>query len=146
MRSVLDEAETWDLESVQFNGTLTVTLVELRRGASTSLTVDGARVSVAEAGRRAVVTFRSVAAYQVVDEPHARTDEPRLAGDEGVLAVLGTSRFLDSLGHSALGAAVVRGELRHYRLCTPDFVLDAASSRAPEIEQVREGGSCAPSR
>lgn len=144
MRTALDDARTWLLESLSYTNELQVTVVELiRSDASESLVVDGhtieglhALASSAES-RRLTVRFSGIVAWQVVNESYTAFDKSEQRDDEMILQTLTRSAYLDYVEANHGWFKDLVGPAVHYRLWTEDEVVDVVAHEPPVVEQYR---------
>lgn len=151
MRSVLDEAESWQLRELRFRDfALELTLIELhsepaptgapplRPQERTRLTdaisdlLKGARhLTPKPGGRIATVWFERVLTHRVTDESFTAADNADVVEGKGKLMVFTRSRFLDLFNLNGLAPAVAKGAYQHYCIWTEHQVVDVIATTAP---------------
>ena len=149
MRTALDDARTWLLESLFYTNELHATVVELIRcDASESLvvcgqTIEGLHALASSAGsRRLTIRFSRIVAWQVVNESYTAFDESEQRDDDLILQTLTRSAYLNYVEANHGWFKDMAGPAMHYRLWTENEVADVVSHEPPVVEQY----TSAPSR
>ena len=140
MKTVLDEGQTWFLESLTYENGLVLRLVEgLTSDKPEDVQVgdtvikDTYRVEITERSKRAVVTFEDTIAWQVVDESYTAWDRNEIRDGEGSLQVLSKSKYLDYVVATHGWFKEVAGPASHYRVWTETEVIDVISTGPPSV-------------
>jgi len=143
MRTVLDEAKSWFLETLAYTDKLRVVVVEgIRRDTPTDIQIGSHVIKGAYAlersseSRRVAVHFPRTVAWQVVDESFTSADTSEVRDDEGFLATLTRSAYLQYVeAHHGWFRDVV-GPAAHYRLWTENEVIDVVAHDEPVVESL----------
>ena len=141
MRTPLDDAKTWFLQSVLYQGELRLIVAEGFVGN----TPDDLRIGdhvirdTYPVGRRRdsrffLIRFPHFVAWQVVAESFTTFDKYEERDDTGTLQVLDRSKYFDYVKASHGWCAEVIGPPKHYRLWTENEVVDVIACEAPVIE------------
>jgi hypothetical protein len=141
MRTLLDAAHSWLLESLSYEEELLVTVVELfRNDASESLTVGGQTIDGLHAlapttrSRRLTVRFVRIVAWQVVNESYTAFDKSEQRDDGRFLHMITHSAYLTYVEANHGWFTAVAGPAHHYRLWTEDEVVDVVAHQVPVVE------------
>ena len=140
MKTILDEGQTWFLESLVYEDGLTIRLVEGIKGSSPEeLKVGDAvienlfPVEVTDSSKRATIKFGGPVVWQVVDESYTTRDKTELRDTEGYLQVLSKSKYLDYVNENHGWYKDVAGDAAHYRVWTENEVIDVVAHDPPEV-------------
>lgn len=147
MRAILDDVPYWFIHAVNYQGWLRIILVEGRRSDESQLlhfhaaSIDDLHsIEICESSRLLSVRFPETIAWQVVDERYTVFDEYEQCDDDHTLRVYSRSRYLDYVNqHHGLFQHLV-GPARHYRLWSPDEVIDVVSCEEPVVEPWHPAG------
>jgi hypothetical protein len=142
MRTLLDEAESWFLETLTYAGELTVIVVEGIRSNTPedkrvgSHVLKGLHAVEAAAGsRRAAIRFPRTIAWQVIDESYTAWDRSEVRDDKGFLVALTQSAYLQYVeAHHGWFKDV--GPAAHYRLWTENEVIDVVAHEEPVVQRL----------
>ena len=127
MKTILDEGQTWFLESLVYEDGLTIRLVEGIKGSSPE------ELKVGDAVKRATIKFGGPVVWQVVDESYTTRDKTELRDTEGYLQVLSKSKYLDYVNENHGWYKDVAGDAAHYRVWTENEVIDVVAHDPPEV-------------
>jgi len=125
MRTLLDNAKSWFLESLLYGDQLRVVVVEgIRADTPESLKVGEHVIQNLHAlepsprSRRAVVLFSQLVAWQVVDESYTLLDKSEVRDDTSFLSTLARSAYLQYVETHHGWFRDMVGPANHYRLWT----------------------------
>ncbi|MBT8066364.1 MAG: hypothetical protein KJO09_03930 [Gammaproteobacteria bacterium] len=142
MQTILDEGHTWFLESLAYEGGLTITLVEGLTGdtpqdlkVGDTVIENTYPVETNKDSKRVVVKFGVPVAWQVIDESYTSWDEAEVRDTKGYLQVLSKSKYLDYVNSNHGWYKDVGGDGAHYRVWTENEVIDVVAQESPEISQ-----------
>jgi hypothetical protein len=143
MQTILDEGHTWFLESLAYEGGLTITLVEGRTGdtpqdlkVGDTVIENTFPVETSTDSRRVVLKFGVPVAWQVVDESYTSWDESEVRDTKGYLQILSKSKYLDYVNSNHGWYKDVGSDGSHYRVWTENEVIDVVAQEPPEVVQV----------
>lgn len=142
MESILDEARTWFLDALAYEGRELVIRVvegvpsdqadELR---IRDVVIHGAfRVGPGAQSRTAIVRFDAPVAWEVVDESFTAADPYEERDGRGSLQVLTRSRYLDHVRAAHGWFEEVKGPGKHYRVWTVGEVIEVIAREPPQVE------------
>lgn len=134
MRTILDNARSWFLESLIFDKALRVVVVEgIRSDEPDDMHIGGHVIRNAYAvaptpnSRQVAIRFSRIVAWQVVDESFTTADASEVRDDDGMLRILTKSAYMDYIkAHHGWFEDVV-GPALHYQLLTEDAIVDVIS-------------------
>ena len=141
MRTPLDDAKTWFLDEINYQGELQVIVAEgfvgdgpedLRIG--DHVIRDTYPIETRSDGRYFTIRFPHSVAWQVVDESFTSFDEYEQRDDTGTVQILTRSKYVDYDNASHGWYADVRGLALHYRVWTENEVIDVVACEPPVIE------------
>lgn len=142
MKTILDEGQTWFLESLVYKDRLTIGLVEgIKVTSPGELKVGDAvienlfPIEVTDSSRRTTITFENPVAWQVVDESYTTWDETEVRDTEGYLQVLSKSQYLDYVNENHGWYKDVAGDAAHFRVWTENEIIDVVANNRPEVVQ-----------
>jgi beta-galactosidase GanA len=141
MKTILDEAYSWFLEKIAYEGNLTLFLIEAGLGKSGSLdlgdiVLDQTRaIEVQSTSRRVKIEFECTIAWQCVDESYSTFDKYEQRDNFGKLQVITQSRYLDYVNECHGWYEEVIGKTaHHYRIWTENEVIDVVSIKPPVLK------------
>ena len=145
MRTLLDEANSWFLESLAYSeGEVRVTVVEgIRSDVAEDIVVGGHVIQGAHTlqpsaeSRRVAVRFLRPVAWQVVDESYTSFEESEVRDDTCFLQILTQSGYLKYVETHHGWYKDIVGPATHYRLWTENEVLDVIAHGEPIVEPLR---------
>lgn len=143
MRTVLDEAGSWSLESLAYTGDLQLVVVEgIRCDKPEDLEVGGKvsanlhAIEITPESRRVQVCFAGVVAWQVVDESYTTWDDSEVRDGRDFLAALSMSAYLRFVDEHHGWYRDTVGPAVHYRLWTEGEVIDVVAHSEPSVQVV----------
>ena len=144
MRTFLDEARSWFLESLVYSDELHVVLAEGIRSDSSEVLQVGSQVvkdlhalEPSERSRRVAVRFPRTVAWQVVDESYTALDKSEIRDGMEFLVALTQSAYLHYVeAHHGWFKDMV-GPATHYRLWTENEVIDAIAHDEPVVQVIK---------
>ncbi len=144
MKSILDEAEWWFLERLDYAGALLV--VEVAEGITSSVpedvsiddagTIRGARpIEVTDQSRRLRIRFSNVLAYQVTGESYAVPASGKIEEIGGQILCRHTgSEYLEHVQQNSLIKHLVDEPVHHYSFNLADDIIEVIATAEPAIE------------
>lgn len=145
MRTILDEASSWFLETLYYADELAVIVVEAIRSEEPkdlrigeAVIKDTYALEPTGSSRKLVVRFPRAIAWQVVDESYTAFDESESRDDESRIQILSTSAYLDYVETHHGWFKDTVGPARHYRLLTEREVIDVVAHDEPTVEIWRD--------
>jgi hypothetical protein len=140
MKTVLDDAKTWFLHALTYEGELRVIVAEGFVETQTQElqigdhTICGLRpIAVSDQSRLFEIRFPGFVAWQVVDESFTAFDEYEMRDDTRALQTLSRSRYLDYVKENHGWYEDVIGPAKHYRLWTEREVVDVVAYEIPIV-------------
>lgn len=140
MRTPLDDARTWYLHQVTYQGELRVVVAEGFVGSTAEHLQVGEKaietfpIEVTEGSRYYRIRFPHYVAWQVVNECFTTFDEYEQRDDTGTLQTLHCSKYLDYVNANHGWYADLVGPAKHYRVWTENEVIDVVACMPPVIE------------
>ena len=140
MRTLLDDAHSWFLEGIVFDGDLRLTLVEAMRNVEPQDVIVGGvnlgpadQVELTTKSRRALIVFAEPVAHQVLDESLTMAYEDEVH-DGGILRRYSRSRWLEYLRANSLFEHPAAEGAVHYEVLTEHDLVDVVCSEAPTVD------------
>ena len=145
MHTLLEDAHTWFLERLVYEGEVRAVVVEgIRAEKSEDVEIgehvikDCHALEVLPTSRRVMVQFARPVAWQVVDESYTAHDESEVRDEARFLSTLTQSAYLQYVKDHHGWFEDVAGPAAHYRLWTEDEVLDVVAHEAPTVQLLAE--------
>lgn len=148
MDTVLDEADWWFLENLQFEGAhLIVNVAEgITAAQPENFKVGGVEaisdcypIEITGGSRHVRVEFTRVLAYQVTDESYAASEYGETQG--GVLSRHTGSAYFKHMLDQSLIPDLVDDAVHHYSLSLADDILDVITTHVPRVTLLKTGSS-----
>lgn len=142
MKTILDTAKTWFLESISKVDDLCIVLTEGIVGEEEGVKIcdvefSARPIETQRNSRKIGITFEDPVAWQVVDESFTTFDESEVRDDTSFLQALTKSTYLDYVNAKhGWYRDIVEKEGIHYRVWTENDQIDVVSCKPPKIEEI----------